>query len=156
VLPPRQTGTASDFLRLRNDPIAFHVRKQDTKTTRKIKAPANPAALATWQGLDTYLGVIEAIGRIAAQFGPRTGDFPAVSEYALADNYRLDDRAFIATGGPLETDSAAFRRPDQGHRTSPWCRVPLRLHSVESGSTMTTSYRRQPASCADARWHPAI
>ena len=117
---------------MRNDPIAFHVRKQDTKTTRKIKAPANPAALATWQGLDTYLGVIEAIGHIAAQFGPRTGDFPAVSEYALADNYRLDDRAVIATGGPLETDSAVFRRPNQGHRTSPWCRVPLRLHSVES------------------------
>jgi hypothetical protein len=85
-----------------------------------------------WQRLDTHLGVIEAIGRIAAQFGPRTGDFPAVSEYALADNYRLDDRAVMATGGRLEADSAIFRRPDQGHRTSPWCRLPLCLHTVES------------------------
>ena len=32
----------------------------------------------------------------------------------------------------LESDCAAFRRPDQGHRISPWFRLPLKLHSVES------------------------
>ena len=25
-----------------------------------------------------------------------------------------------------------FRRPDQGHRTSPWFRLPLKLHTVAS------------------------
>jgi hypothetical protein len=101
-------------------------------SAEQFLASAKPAALAAWQGLDGHLAQIEAIGRIAAQFGPRTGDFPMVSEYALADNYRLDDRAVIATDGPLEADSAIFRQPDQGHRTSPWCRLPLRLHTVDS------------------------
>jgi hypothetical protein len=48
------------------------------------------------------------------------------------DRESLEDRAIIATDGSLESDSAAFRRPDQGHRTSPWFRLPLKLHSVES------------------------
>ena len=32
----------------------------------------------------------------------------------------------------LESDSAVFRRPDQGHRTSPWFKLPLRLHTTAS------------------------
>jgi hypothetical protein len=38
---------------------------------------AQPAALAVWQGLDEHLSVIDRIGRIAAQFGPRNGNFPS-------------------------------------------------------------------------------
>ncbi len=38
----------------------------------------------------------------------------------------------MCTGGPVEADSALFRQPDQGHRTSPWCRLPLRLHCTGS------------------------
>ena len=47
-------------------------------------------------------------------------------------NFRLDDKAVMATGGPIVADSALFRRPDAGHRTSPWCLLRLRLHSVGS------------------------
>jgi hypothetical protein len=36
---------------------------------------AQPAALAVWQ--DEHLSVIDRIGRIAAQFGPRNGNFPS-------------------------------------------------------------------------------
>jgi hypothetical protein len=93
---------------------------------------AKPQALSAFQALDGHLGVIEAIGLIAAQFGCRTCGFPQVTEYALGDNYKLDDRAIMATNGQLVADSAVFRRPDQGHRTSPWFRLPLRLHTVAS------------------------
>ena len=48
------------------------------------------------------------------------------------DRETLEDRAIFATDGSLESDCAAFRRPDQGHRVSPWFRLPLKLHSVES------------------------
>ena len=44
----------------------------------------------------------------------------------------LEDRAIFATDGSLESDCAVFRRPDQGHRVSPWFRLSLKLHSVES------------------------
>jgi len=44
-----------------------------------------------------------------------------IEEYALADNFRLEDRAIWCTDRPsLEAASAAFRRPDSGHRNSPW------------------------------------
>jgi hypothetical protein len=48
------------------------------------------------------------------------------------DRETLEGRAIFATDGSLESDCAAFRRPDQGHRVSPWFRLPLKLHSVES------------------------
>ena len=48
------------------------------------------------------------------------------------DRETLEDRAIFATDGSLESDCAAFRRPDQGHSVSPWFRLPLKLHSVES------------------------
>ena len=53
--------------------------------------------------------------------------------------------AISATDGSLESDSAAFRRPDQGHRTSPWFRLPLKLHSVESA-------RARYNTCAASEW----
>ena len=50
---------------------------------------AQPAALAVWQGLDEHLSVIDRIGLVPAQFGPRNGNFPLIEEYALAENFRL-------------------------------------------------------------------
>ncbi len=93
---------------------------------------AAPAALAAWQSLDDHLAVITTIGAIAAQFGCRTGNFPMITEYAPGDGFRLDDRAIMATDGSLVMDSAMFQRPDQGHRTSPWFRAPLKLHTIGS------------------------
>ena len=84
-----------------------------------------------WQQLDGHLAAISEIGAIAAQFGPRTGNFPQITEYALGDGFRLEDRAIMCTDGPIEADSALFRGPGT-HRTSPWFRVPLKLHTVDS------------------------
>ena len=117
---------------------------------------ANPAAIAAWQHLDGHLATIDTIGRIAAQFGCRTAQFPMIEEYALGDGFRLDDRAIVATDGPLESDSAVFRHPDQGHRTSPWFRLPLRLHSIDSARER---YRQWAApdgnACTPARRPPS-
>ena len=63
------------------------------------------------------------------------------------DRETLEDRAIFATDGSLESDCAAFRRPDQGHRVSPWFRLPLKLHSVESARA---SYNTWAAS----EWDP--
>jgi len=67
-------------------------------------ATAKPAAVAAWQGLSEHLAHIEAIAAIAAQFGPRTGNFPMITEYANSDGYKLDDRALFATDGGLVAD----------------------------------------------------
>jgi hypothetical protein len=48
----------------------------------------------------------------------------------LGDNFRLDDRAIMCTSGELVSDSALFGRPDQGHRTSPWFKTSLKLHTI--------------------------
>ena len=93
---------------------------------------AQPEAILAWQGLDEHLAVIGSIAAIASQFRPRLGQFPLIKEFANADGFRLEDRAIFATDGGLEVDSGLFRRPDQGHRTSPYFRLPLRLHTVES------------------------
>jgi len=93
---------------------------------------AKPAAISCWQQLDSHLAIVNAIGVLAAQFGSHTGLFPQITEFALGENFRLDDRAIWATDGQLESDSAVFGRPDQGHRTSPWFRLPLKLHSMAS------------------------
>jgi hypothetical protein len=56
-----------------------------------------------------------------------------IEEFSLGDNFRLDGRAIWCCDGPsLEGDSKPFGRPDSGHRTSPWFRTPLRLHTVDS------------------------
>ena len=100
-----------------------------------ILASAAPEMVEAWQGLNEHLRVIGAIAAVAGQFGPRLGDFPQITEYVLGDNFRLVDSAIMCCDGPsLEVDSAPFQRPDQGHRTSPWFKVPLRLHSIESAT----------------------
>ena len=60
----------------------------------------------------------------------KLGNFPQVTEFALGDGYKLEDRALFATAGDLETDSSFFRKPGS-HRNSPWCRTALRLNTVD-------------------------
>lgn len=57
---------------------------------------------------------------------------PSSYSCALADNFRLDDRALFCCDGTLVTDSQPFGRPDSGHRSSPWFKTALRLHTVDS------------------------
>jgi len=112
---------------------------------------AQPAALAVWQGLDEHLSVIDRIGLVPAQFGPRNGNFPLIEEYTLGDGFRLEDRAISCADGPdLESDSRASRQPDRGHRTSPWFRIPLRLNTVAEARER---YRRWAEASSDAT-HP--
>jgi hypothetical protein len=102
-------------------------------TPEHILASGEPAVITAWQGLNSHLKVIGAIAGIASQFGCRTAIFPQITEYPLGDGFRLDDRAVMCCDGPsLAADSAPFGRPDNGHRTSPWFRVALKLHTVDS------------------------
>jgi hypothetical protein len=95
-----------------------------------VLASGEPGTIEAWQQLDGHLRIVSKIGAIAAQFGPRLGNFPQITEFAAGENFRLTDAAIMATAGPLVTDSALFQRPDQGHRTSPWARCTLKLHTI--------------------------
>jgi Domain of unknown function (DUF222) len=99
----------------------------------QVLASAEPKAIQAWQGLDEHLRVITRIAAVAAQFGCRpAAAFPQVTECALGDNFKVDDRALMCCAGPLVNDSWLFNQPDRGHRTSPFFRTALRLHSIES------------------------
>jgi hypothetical protein len=100
-------------------------------SAERFLSDAKPAALSAWQKLDSHLAVIASIGAIVAQFGCRTARFRLIEEYTLVDNFRLDDRPLFCCDGELEADSRPFGRPDSGHRTSPWFRTALKLHSVK-------------------------
>ncbi len=97
-----------------------------------ILASAEPEVIGAWQGLNAHIAVIARIAAIVSQFGPRLGQFPLITEYALGDGSTLEDRAILCSNGPLPVDSGTFRQPDRGHRTSPWFKLPLKLHSIES------------------------
>ena len=97
-----------------------------------ILASGQSGLVDAWQGLNEHLAAITRIAVVARQFAPRLGHFPQIVEYANADNFRLSDSALMCTDGPLEIDSALFHQPDRGHRTSPFFRVPLRLHTIET------------------------
>jgi hypothetical protein len=95
-----------------------------------ILATAGDGALQAWRTLDEHIRIVDVIGtRIASAFGPRLGNFPQVTEFALGDGSRLEDRALMACAGDLVTDSSFFRQPGS-HRNSPWCRAELRLNSI--------------------------
>ena len=100
-------------------------------TAEHVLASGQKGTIEAWQSLDSHLKVISKIGAIASAFGPN-GSFPQIVPYANADGFRLADAAIMCTAGDLVADSALFGRPDQGHRTSPWARVTLKLHSIES------------------------
>jgi hypothetical protein len=89
-----------------------------------------PELVRAWQGLNEHIRAVTQIAAVASQFGPRLGNFPQITEFSLGENARLDDRAIMCTAGPLVIDSALFGRPDQGHRTSPFFRTTLKLHSI--------------------------
>jgi hypothetical protein len=134
----KSTNTES-FLRLRptfnkHASAIEHARSLiNPESTAEMAIESGGAALVdAWKTLNDHLRVINQIAAIAAQFGPRLGWFPQVEEYALGDGFRLDDRAIMCTDGELVSDSALFGRPDQGHRTSPWFKTTLKLHSIES------------------------
>jgi hypothetical protein len=117
---------------------------------------AKPAAVTAWRGLDTHCrDRHDRPHRRTVRAANR--ELPADRGYALGDGFRLDDRALWCTDGPnLELDSAVFRRPDQGHRTSPWFRLPVRLHTSTRRGTATAS---GPAASGNAstpdRWPPS-
>jgi hypothetical protein len=97
----------------------------------QILASGQPELVSAWQALSGHIQIVSKIGAVAAQFGPRLGAFPQVDEYSLAENARLSDSAIFCGCGPsVVADSAPFMRPDQGHRTSPWFRISLRLNSI--------------------------
>ena len=66
-----------------------------------------------------------------------------IEKYALGDGFGLDDRAIFCCDGELVTDSQPFGRPDRGHRDSPWFKVSLRLHTMDSARDW---YRQSTAS----------
>jgi hypothetical protein len=99
-------------------------------SAEQILANGAPELVQAWQQLDEHIRAITQIAAVASQFGPRTGNFPQITEYPLGQGGRLDDRAIMCTAGSLVTDSGLFQRPDQGHRTSPWFRTTLRLHTI--------------------------
>jgi hypothetical protein len=118
-------------------------------TAERIIESGQPELVTAWQGLNGHLAAISRIAAVASQFGPRLGSFSQLVEYANADNFRLVDSAIMCCdGASLEVDSAPFNRPDQGHRTSPWFKVPLRLHSIESARAR---YNRWAADQWDAQ-----
>jgi hypothetical protein len=100
-------------------------------TAEHVIESGQPELVTAWQQLDGHLRVVAKIGAIAAAFGPRLGNFPQIREYAAGENFRLDDRAIMCCAGLLATDSAAFSGPDRGHRTSPWARCTLKLHTID-------------------------
>jgi hypothetical protein len=117
-------------------------------TAEQIIEAGQPELVTAWQTLDGHIQVVARIAAVASQFGCRTAIFPQVQEYHLADNARIDDRALAVTDGPLLRDSALFGRPDQGHRSSPFFRLPLRLHTV---AEMQERYDRFAADEWDAQ-----
>jgi hypothetical protein len=72
----------------------------DQPAEQFLRSGAKPAAVTAWQQLDGHLAAINASGAVAASFGPRTGNFPLIEEYALGDGFRLEDRAIFCANGP--------------------------------------------------------
>ena len=100
-------------------------------TAEHVIESGQPELVTAWQQLNGHISVVAKIGAIASQFGCRpSAQFPQIREYAQGDNFRLTDAGIMCTAGPLMLDSARFQQPDQGHRTSPWARTELKLHTV--------------------------
>jgi hypothetical protein len=87
--------------------------------------------IEAWNDLNAHIAAITKIAAVASQFGSRPGAmFPQVREYTPGHTHLLDDRALMVCDGGLLADSSLFRRPDTGHRSSPFFRTGLRLHTV--------------------------
>ena len=99
-----------------------------------ILATGEPGLVEAWNSIDKHIGVVSRIGAIAIKFGPRMGLFPQLREYAGGENFRLVDAAIMCCNGSLLGESAWFQAPDRGHKTSPWFRAQLKLHSIASAT----------------------
>jgi hypothetical protein len=149
-----ENGAADEILTsLRPDFDAAAEAVAEARELIPVSAPAEqflseatPEAVVAWQSLDIHINKLNAIGLVASLFGPRSQKFALVEEYALADNFRLHDRALFCADGDLEADSKVFNGPGV-HRASPWFRIGrLRLHSVESARERYRIY-------AEAEWN---
>lgn len=105
-------------------------------TAEHVIESGQPELVTAWQQLSGHIQTVARIGRVAAQFGSKpTAMFPQIVQYSLAEDFRVSDEALMCCDGTnLAIDSAPFMVPDRGHRTSPWFRVPLKLHSIESAT----------------------
>ena len=100
-------------------------------SAEQVIESGQPELVTAWHQLNGHIAVVAKVGAIASQFGCRpSAQFAQIREYAQADNFRMTDAAIMCTAGPLMHDSALFQRPDQGHRTSPWARTELKLHTI--------------------------
>jgi hypothetical protein len=100
-------------------------------TAEAVIQSGEPALVRAWQQLDGHIRAVNQIAAIAAHFGCRPqAQFPQVVEYAQGETFRIDDRAVMCTDGEIVRESGLFARPDQGHRTSPWFKTALKLHSI--------------------------
>ena len=99
-----------------------------------ILATGEPGLVEAWNSLNEHIAAVSKIGAIAIGFGPRMGGFPQLREYPGGENFRLVDAAIMCTDGSLLVESSWFQSPNQGHRTSPWARCTLKLHSIASAT----------------------
>ena len=96
-----------------------------------LVATGEPGLVEAWNELGGHIRAITQIASVASQFGSRPGAmFPQIKEYTPGHVHLLDDRALMCCDGGLLADSSLFRRPDTGHRTSPFFRTALKLHSI--------------------------
>ena len=110
-------------------------------TLEHLVATGEPGLLAAWNELHGHIRAITAIAAVAAQFGSRpTATFPQVKEFTPGHVHLLDDRALMCCDGGLLGDSSLFRRPDTGHRTSPFFRTALKLHTIASAQDRHNSW----------------
>jgi hypothetical protein len=99
-------------------------------TAENILQTGQPELVSAWQTLTGHLTVITRIAAVASQFGCLpTASFPQINEYVGAGS-SIDDRALMCTAGDLAADSWLFGRPDSGHRSSPWFRTSLKMHTI--------------------------
>lgn len=82
---------------------------------------AVPAPHQRERAQTTWVIGLKAPKKLSRATSPRHG-----CQLWSVDRESLERRAIFATEGSLESDSAALRRTDQGHRTRPWFRLPLK------------------------------
>ena len=100
-------------------------------TLEHLIATGGDGLVEAWNALSGHIRAITRIAAVASEFGCRPGAmFPQVKVFTLGDTHLIDDRALMTTCGGLIGDSAMFMRPDAGHRTSPFFRTGLRLHTI--------------------------
>jgi hypothetical protein len=107
------------------------INSESTLEHLVASATSESGLIEAWNALDGHIRAITRIASVASQFGFQPqATFPQVKGFTSGHVHLIDDRALLATSGGLLADSALFRRPDAGHRTSPFFRTTLRLQSI--------------------------